>query len=168
MDHTPRDWQIPGEPSPAADTDQGDHPPGCLAGGPGVRQLRWARCPDEGRLHLFGPVEVVVAATGGQAEAFCGRALPAEGLILDSGSSGAVCMACVGGIPWPSNSGTEGCSVSFPVPDPPLISADAAARALQEYFLGNVDRGDNAANDELVTEILRRIRTLRASPGGGC
>ncbi|MGH3899972.1 MAG: hypothetical protein ACRDTA_17385 [Pseudonocardiaceae bacterium] len=58
--------------------------------------------------------------------------------------------------------------MSFPAPDPPLISADAAARALQEYFLGNADRGDNAANDELVTEILRRIRTLRAASGGGC
>lgn len=78
-------------------------------------------------------------------------------------------MACMDGIPWSSNdSGTEGYSVSFPVPDPPLISADAAARALQEYFMVNANRGDNAANDELVTEILRRIRTLRASPGDGC
>jgi hypothetical protein len=54
------------------------------------------------------------------------------------------------------------------VPDPPLISADAAARALQEYFLANADRGDHVANDELVAEILRRIRALRASQEGGC
>ncbi|MGH4008136.1 MAG: hypothetical protein ACRDTH_08275 [Pseudonocardiaceae bacterium] len=159
MDHTPQDRQIPGEPSP----------PGFLAGGSGVRQLRWARCPDDGRLHLLVPVEVVVAATGGQAEALCGRALPAEGLTLASGSSGPVCTACVDGIPWPSNdSGSEGSSVGFPVPDQLLISAEAAARVLQEHFLANADRGDHAANDELVTEILRRIRTRRASGEGGC
>jgi len=49
-----------------------------------------------------------------------------------------------------------------------LISVDTAAKALQEYFLANADRGDNAANDELVAEILRRIRAQRASHGGGC
>ena len=54
-----------------------------------------------------------------------------------------------------------------PVPGPPLISADAAAQALQEYFLANADRGDDAANDELIAEILRRIRALRASRAGG-
>lgn len=54
------------------------------------------------------------------------------------------------------------------MPDAPLISAAAAARALQEYFLANADRGDNAANDELVAEMLRRIRTVQASPEGGC
>lgn len=58
--------------------------------------------------------------------------------------------------------------MSSPVPDPPLISADAAARALQEYFLVNADRGDNAANDELVAEMLRRIRAVQGSPEGGC
>ena len=58
--------------------------------------------------------------------------------------------------------------MTSPVPDPPLISADAAARALQEYFLANADRGDNAANDELVAEIMRRIRASRASRGDRC
>jgi hypothetical protein len=58
--------------------------------------------------------------------------------------------------------------VNSPVPDPPLISADAAARALQEYFLDNADRGDNAANNELVAEILRRIRARQASREDGC
>ena len=63
----------------------------------------------------------------------------------------------------------QGCPVSSPVvPGPPLISADAAARALQEYFLANADRGDNAANDEFVAELLRRMRALRASREGGC
>jgi hypothetical protein len=28
--------------------------------------------------------------------------------------------------------------------------------------------GDNAANDELVAELLRRMRALRASREGGC
>ncbi len=58
--------------------------------------------------------------------------------------------------------------VSSPVPAPPVISADAAARALQEYFLANADRGDDAANDELVAEMLRRMRALRVSREGGC
>ncbi|MGH3777146.1 MAG: hypothetical protein ACRDRR_15680 [Pseudonocardiaceae bacterium] len=51
---------------------------------------------------------------------------------------------------------------------PALISADVAARALQECFLANDDRGDNAANDELVAELVRRIRALQASPEGDC
>jgi hypothetical protein len=59
----------------------------------------------------------------------------------------------------------EGHPVNSPVPVPPLISAEAAARALQEYFLANADRGDNAANDELIAEILRRMRASRES---GC
>jgi hypothetical protein len=50
----------------------------------------------------------------------------------------------------------------------PLISAEAAARTLQEHFLDNADRGDNAANDELVAELVRRIRALRACREGGC
>ncbi len=54
------------------------------------------------------------------------------------------------------------------MPGPPLVSADAAARALQELFLANADRGDHAANDELVAELLRRIRALRATHEGGC
>ncbi|MGH4007429.1 MAG: hypothetical protein ACRDTH_04550 [Pseudonocardiaceae bacterium] len=55
-----------------------------------------------------------------------------------------------------------------PVPGPPLISADAAAQALQEYFLANADRGDDAANDELITKMLRRMRASRVSREGGC
>ncbi len=65
----------------------------------GVGPLRWARCPDQGRLHLLVPAEVVAAATGGHAEALCGQALPAQGLTLTNSSSGAVCLACVAGIP---------------------------------------------------------------------
>jgi hypothetical protein len=57
--------------------------------------------------------------------------------------------------------------MSSPVPDPPLISADAAARALQEYFFANADRGDDAT-DEFIAEMLRRIRARRASHEGGC
>ncbi len=58
--------------------------------------------------------------------------------------------------------------MSSPIPDPPLISADAAASALQEYFLANADRGDNAANDELVAEMMRRIRARRACRESEC
>lgn len=49
--------------------------------------------------------------------------------------------------------------VSAPVPDSPTISAQTAANALCEEFLTNADRGDNAANDHLITEIVDRIRT---------
>lgn len=49
-------------------------------------------------------------------------------------------------------------------PDPLLIdSQDAAARALCDFFLANADRGDNAANDELVAELVRRIRVRRGA-----
>jgi hypothetical protein len=41
-------------------------------------------------------------------------------------------------------------------------SPDVAARALGEHFLANADRGDNAANDELVAELLRWIRAQQA------
>lgn len=51
---------------------------------------------------------------------------------------------------------------------PPLVdSPDAAARMLCDHFLANADRGDNAGNDELVTELARRIRVQQASSDGG-
>ena len=53
--------------------------------------------------------------------------------------------------------------MSSRVPGLPLIRADAAARALRDLFLANADRDDNAANDELVTELVRRIRAQRSS-----
>lgn len=53
--------------------------------------------------------------------------------------------------------------MTYRVPGPPLISADAAARALRDLFLANADRGDNAANDELVAELVRRIRAQRGA-----
>ena len=67
-----------------------------------------------------------------------------------------------------TNPGPEGHTVSSPVPGPLLISADAAAQALEECFLANADQGDHAANDDLVAELLRRMRALRASREGGC
>ncbi|MGH3924402.1 MAG: hypothetical protein ACRDTT_16330 [Pseudonocardiaceae bacterium] len=54
------------------------------------------------------------------------------------------------------------------MPGQPLISATAAAEALRDFFLANADRGDNAANDQLVAELVRRIRAQRASHNGGC
>jgi hypothetical protein len=43
------------------------------------------------------------------------------------------------------------------VPDRPLTAGDALAK----LFLDNADRGANAANDELIEELQRRIRALR-------
>lgn len=59
-------------------------------------------------------------------------------------------------------------SVDLPSPGPPLISAAAAASALQGYFLANADRGDNAANDQLVAELVRRIRAQQTLRESGC
>lgn len=42
------------------------------AGESGVGPLRWARCLDEGRLHLLQPADVVTATTTGHAQALCG------------------------------------------------------------------------------------------------
>jgi hypothetical protein len=62
---------------------------------PSVEQLRWARCPDDGQLHLVQPAAVTLAAASGYAQAFCGHQIVAEGLTINSVASGALCMACV-------------------------------------------------------------------------
>lgn len=63
--------------------------------------------------------------------------------------------------PWPAAQ-----SASSPVPGPPVISADAAAQVLCDYFLANAERGNNAANDEFVAELALRMRTGQARSGG--
>lgn len=77
-----------GQPDPNASTAESD-----------VRPLRWVRCPDEGRLHLLAPAEVLRATGRGHARALCGRSVPATGLTITDDSSGALCMACVIGVP---------------------------------------------------------------------
>lgn len=62
-----------------------------------VEQLRWARCPGEGRLHLLEPTDVIAATTHGHAPAVCGHRIAAEGLTITIGPSWALCMACVVG-----------------------------------------------------------------------
>lgn len=56
--------------------------------------------------------------------------------------------------------------MSSPVPGPPVISAEVAAKALCELFLTNADRGDHAANDHLVAEMVGRIRARQDSHDG--
>ncbi len=81
--------------SPAPLPAPGGQPdPSYQAGKSSVGQLRWAHCPNDRRLHLLQPTDVI-AATEGHAEALCGRALPAEGLTLTHGSSGALCLTCI-------------------------------------------------------------------------
>ena len=65
------------------------------AGRPRVDQLRWARCPEDGRLHLLQPAGVDLAATSGHADAVCGHRVPAQGLTINGVPAGALCMACV-------------------------------------------------------------------------
>ncbi len=55
------------------------------------------------------------------------------------------------------------CLAGLPVIDSP----EAAGRALGELFLANADRGNNAANDHLVAELVRRIRAQQDSHDGG-
>ena len=50
---------------------------------------------------------------------------------------------------------------------PVIDSPEAAGRALGELFLTNADRGDDAANDDLVAEVVRRIRVQQGSRDGG-
>ena len=58
--------------------------------------------------------------------------------------------------------------MNSPVSGPPLSgSRDVAVRMLCDYFLANADRGENAANDELVAELVHRIRAQQASSDGG-
>jgi hypothetical protein len=55
---------------------------------------RWTRYPVDERPHLLAPVDVVLAATAGRAQALCGRRIPAEGLTL-GGPSRALCVSCI-------------------------------------------------------------------------
>lgn len=42
-----------------------------------------------------------------------------------------------------------------------IASPEDAGNALRDVFLANADRGDNAANDQLVDALVRRMRALR-------
>ncbi|MDQ2789869.1 MAG: hypothetical protein M3Y73_09225 [Actinomycetota bacterium] len=78
--------------TPVAQPDLGDQ-----GGGSSVEQLRWARGPDDGHLHLLPPAGVNLAAASGHAQALCGHRIPAQGLTINGVPSGALCMACVMG-----------------------------------------------------------------------
>lgn len=45
------------------------------------------------------------------------------------------------------------------------VSRDGAARLLAGIFLSNAAAGDNAANDELITEMCRRMNARRSRDG---
>lgn len=47
-----------------------------------------------------------------------------------------------------------------------IPSTDDAYRALRENFVANADRGDNAANDDLIAAALQALRAPR-SPADG-
>ncbi|MGH3926812.1 MAG: hypothetical protein ACRDTT_28770 [Pseudonocardiaceae bacterium] len=47
------------------------------------------------------------------------------------------------------------------ITSPVIMSPAAVAQALCDHYLTNADRGDDAANDELIAELLRRIRARR-------
>ncbi|MGH3898351.1 MAG: hypothetical protein ACRDTA_08865 [Pseudonocardiaceae bacterium] len=46
---------------------------------------------------------------------------------------------------------------------PVIMSPAGAAQVLCDHFLANTDRGDHAANDELIAELLYRIRARQAA-----
>ncbi|MGH3899716.1 MAG: hypothetical protein ACRDTA_16025 [Pseudonocardiaceae bacterium] len=64
-----------------------------------MRQLRWTRCTDDGRLHLLPPAQIRLATAGHHARALCGQRIPADGLTITHGPPGALCTACIIGIP---------------------------------------------------------------------
>lgn len=70
-------------------------PPSPALERPSVDQLRWARCPDHGRLHLVQPADVIPAVARGYTQTVCGHRIAAEGLTIGSVPSGALCMSCV-------------------------------------------------------------------------
>lgn len=47
-----------------------------------------------------------------------------------------------------------------------ITNREDAGNVLCELFLANAARGDNAANDELVDAMVRRLRALRVSTDG--
>lgn len=83
-------------------------------------------------------------------------------------SSYPVQLAGVGGQPDPRRADGESSGERpLPLTGPVVVdSPDAAARALGQHFLANADRGDNAANDDLVAELLRWIRAQQAASDG--
>ncbi|MGH3899290.1 MAG: hypothetical protein ACRDTA_13825 [Pseudonocardiaceae bacterium] len=72
----------------------GQPDPNPQTGNSSVGPPRWARCPEQGRLHLLRSADVIAATNQGHARAVCGRPIPAEGLTITGGPSGALCMAC--------------------------------------------------------------------------
>ena len=58
-------------------------------------------------------------------------------------------------------------STPCPAGLPVIVSPETARRALGELFLANADRGDDAANDDLVAELVGRIRAQQDSRDGG-
>ena len=76
------------------------HDSGSPAGESGVRQLlRWARRPDDDRLHLLAPAEVPRGTAKDHARALRGQRIPAKGLPITSSPAWALCVTCVLGIP---------------------------------------------------------------------
>ncbi len=101
------------------------------------------------------------------------RPVTSSSLTVNQASHRLVCDALRGVLRQVAQAGPDAAEepsepVSAPGSDPPLIdSPAAAAEALRDYFLANAEAGDNAANDELVAEMVRRIRTRHASADGG-
>lgn len=58
-------------------------------------RVRWARCPQDGRMHAVDHHDADRTTTRIPAECLCGRRLPAAGLAFEADPSGALCMACV-------------------------------------------------------------------------
>lgn len=55
---------------------------------------RWARDPDDGRLHALVPGDAHLAGSRGYAECLCRHKLPPD-VIFEPGLSGALCLPCV-------------------------------------------------------------------------
>lgn len=72
--------------------------------------VQWARCPGDGRLHVLELTDLAAAVARGYNECLCGHRLPVEGLVIEDGPAGALCLPCMIGItaelPDPGRMGT--------------------------------------------------------------
>lgn len=137
---------------------------GLLAlGDPDPYQLRWVTVLMPDTFGMRSCVEQLMRSTTQQASLRVSDSqFPEES--AGSRLSYPVQLAGLGGQPDPPRvDGESSGERPRPLTGPVVVnSPDVAARALGEHFLANADRGDNAANDELVAELLRWIRAQQA------
>ncbi|MGH4008291.1 MAG: hypothetical protein ACRDTH_09105 [Pseudonocardiaceae bacterium] len=109
--------------------------------------LRWARCPDDGCLHLVRAADAAGADTA-HAVTLCGIQLSVDGLTI-SGCAGALCSGCIA-------TGT-----AQTPPAPPPVRAPVARWALSPFGVAHL----LGAGDDSPAGLLRTARCGAPVPG---